>query len=268
MGLGQILYVSDDASNDLNRLFPSISATTVGPVTPETGSGLGYPAAPPPRRDPGVAGMGAIVPWPRLPYEWDLIRGEVWTNNTPFKDTTAGMGDVPVYSGPTQAEVDAAYSWNPYVGQYEPRTGGEPGRPQTFTLATWDPHVWLDPRTGYVWVTPGYGSFDASTVFGTNPQDPKSAYHLPAGVWTPPDAAAQTTARIAAGGPATLYTGTETLYGVNGRNLQPPPAQGSSPAATGTGNGTTPPAADTGVSVSSIAMIGAAVLVGLMALKR
>jgi hypothetical protein len=100
-----------------NRLFPSISATTAAPgdVVPESGNGLGYFASPPPGgyRVPGMLqGVGAIVPWPRIQTEWDLIQQERWSNPTLSglgdcdAETDGDCGVVPTYSAITSNDPE------------------------------------------------------------------------------------------------------------------------------------------------------------------
>lgn len=97
-----------------NRLFPSIGVTSAAPgdVVPETGNGLGYFAQPPPGgyRIPGtMEGLGAIVPWPRIQTEWDLIQRENWSSPTlsglgygAFGENVDDVsGTVPTYVDPT-----------------------------------------------------------------------------------------------------------------------------------------------------------------------
>lgn len=117
MGLGYIERSNARFPAVNNRLFPSITPATAAPgdVIPENGNGLGYFAAPPPGgyRVPGtMAGIGAIVAWPRIQTEWDLIQQEKWDNPTFRYLKASGMkgladGDMAVLDPDTQVYVTA-----------------------------------------------------------------------------------------------------------------------------------------------------------------
>lgn len=121
MGLRGILHIPTGYPANLNRLYPSVSNTTVGPTIASTGNGLGYFAAPPEsiNRIPAMRGVGMLTPWPQIPREWDMIQQETWKNHTPFVKTHSGLGDTPVYVPPSSSSPDWATFVNPTVARID-----------------------------------------------------------------------------------------------------------------------------------------------------